>query len=112
MASEFLSDTGYRVVEALDSVSALKHADKLGSIDLLLTDIGLPGTMNGISLAEEMKARYPQLKVLFITGFAEGESLVRVDATTRILTKPFSLNDLSQRVSSLLHAGDDGASPV
>lgn len=103
--SEFLTETGYRVIEALDSVSALKQADKVEPIDLLLTDIGLPGTMNGVSLAEEMKAIYPRLKVLFITGFAEGESLVTLDATTRIMAKPFSLTDLSQRVSSLLHSG-------
>lgn len=103
--SEFLTETGYRVIEALDSVSALKQADKVEPIDLLLTDIGLPGTMNGVSLAEEMKALYPQLKVLFITGFAEGERLVSVDARTRIMAKPFSLTDLGQRVSSLLHSG-------
>jgi len=57
---------------------------------------------NGISLAAELKQRFPTLKVLFITGFAGGTSLVTVDATTRILTKPFSLDELSGRVHSLL----------
>src|SRR3546814_6243481 len=50
LVSEFLTETGYHVLDALDSVSALKQADKTEHIDLLLTDIGLPGTMNGISL--------------------------------------------------------------
>jgi len=107
MASEFLSDIGYRVIEAVDSVSALKQAEKLEQLDLLLTDIGLPGLMNGVSLAAEFKERYPQLKVLFITGFAGGSNLVPTDATTKVLTKPFSLNDLSQRVRSLINAHPD-----
>jgi DNA-binding response OmpR family regulator len=63
--------------------------------------------MNGVSLAAEFKAKYPQLKVLFITGFAGGSSLVSTDATTRVLTKPFSLNDLSHRVHSLINAHPD-----
>ncbi|MGL6245940.1 ATP-binding protein [Pseudomonas sp.] len=105
MASEFLSDMGYRVIEAVDSVSARKQAQKLEHIDLLLTDIGLPGLMNGVALAAEFRGKHPQLKVLFITGFAGGTSLVSVDSTTRVLTKPFSLNDLGQRVRSLISAG-------
>ena len=109
MVSEFLTEAGYRVIEALDSASALKQAEKTAYLDLLLTDIGLPGTMNGVALAAAMKTRYPSLKVMFITGFAEGKSLVSVDATTRILTKPFSLTDLGQQVASLIHASDDGA---
>lgn len=109
MASEFLSDIGYRVVEAVDSVSAFKQAEKLDHVDLLLTDIGLPGLMNGIGLAAELRAKYPRLKVLFITGFAGGSNLVSVDATTRVLTKPFSLNDLGQRVCSLVNARADSS---
>jgi PAS domain S-box-containing protein len=101
MVAELLSESGYRVVEAVDSVSALKQAEKLEHLDLLLTDIGLPGLMNGISLAAQFKLKYPQLKVLFVTGFAGGSNLVSVDATTRVLTKPFSLNELSSRVHSL-----------
>jgi PAS domain S-box-containing protein len=101
MVAELLSESGYRVVEAVDSVSAMKQAEKLEHLDLLLTDIGLPGMMNGISLAAQFKLKYPQLKVLFVTGFAGGSNLVSVDATTRVLTKPFSLNELSSRVHSL-----------
>ncbi|VVN71828.1 ATP-binding protein [Pseudomonas fluorescens] len=107
MASELLSETGYRVIEAVDSVSAMKQAEKLEYLDLLLTDIGLPGLMNGISLAAELKVKYPSLKVLFITGFAGGSKLVLTDATTWVLTKPFSLNELSSRVSSLMNTPSD-----
>ncbi|MNQ23551.1 Blue-light-activated protein [compost metagenome] len=103
MASELLSEIGYRVIEAVDSVSAISEAQKLEHLDLLLSDVGLPGLMNGVSLAAELKGKFPQLKVLFITGFAGGSRLVSVDSTTRILTKPFSLNELTSRVHSLLN---------
>jgi PAS domain S-box-containing protein len=109
MASELLSETGYRVIEAVDSVSAIKQAEKLEHLDLLLTDVGLPGLMNGITLAAELKKKYPLLKVLFITGFAGGSRLVSVDRTTRLLTKPFSLNELTLRVHSLLNTPSDSS---
>jgi PAS domain S-box-containing protein len=102
--SELLSEIGYRVIEAVDSVSAMKQAENIEHLDLLLTDIGLPGSMNGIGLSAELRTRYPKLKVLFITGFAGGARLVTADATTGILTKPFSLNDLRLRVSALINA--------
>ncbi|MGF6127956.1 PAS domain S-box-containing protein [Pseudomonas frederiksbergensis] len=101
MVAELLTESGYRVVEAVDSISAIKQAEKFEHLDLLLTDIGLPGMMNGIGLAAHLRLKYPQLKVLFVTGFAGGSNLVSVDATTRVLTKPFSLNELSSRVHAL-----------
>ncbi|MFL1514259.1 ATP-binding protein [Pseudomonas prosekii] len=106
MAAELLSESGYRVVEAVDSVSAIKQAEKLDHLDLLVSDIGLPGMMNGISLAAQLRLKYPQLKVLFVTGFAGGTNLVSVDATPRVLTKPFSLNELSSRVHALTLASN------
>ncbi|PWE38677.1 histidine kinase [Pseudomonas prosekii] len=106
MAAELLSESGYRVVEAVDSVSAIKQAEKLDHLDLLVSDIGLPGMMNGISLAAQLRLKYPKLKVLFVTGFAGGTNLVSVDATTRVLTKPFSLNELSSRVHALTLASN------
>jgi PAS domain S-box-containing protein len=107
MVSEFLSETGYRVIEAVDSVSAIKQAEKLEHLDLLLTDIGLPGLMNGISLAAELKAKYPQLKTLFITGFAGGSRMVQPDETTQILTKPFSLTELGSRVHWMINGNQE-----
>nr|WP_180205590.1 ATP-binding protein [Pseudomonas sp. SbOxS1]NYU05719.1 response regulator [Pseudomonas sp. SbOxS1] len=109
MASELLSEIGYRVIEAVDSVSAINQAQKLEHLDLLLTDVGLPGLMNGISLVAELKKKFPLLKVLFITGFAGGSRLVSVDRTTRLLTKPFSLNELTLRVHSLLNTPSDSS---
>lgn len=113
MVSEFLSETGYRVIEAVDSISAIKQAEKLDHLDLLLTDIGLPGLMNGINLDEALRKKYPYLKTLFITGFAGGSRMVPSNVTTRILTKPFSLNELASRVHSLINGNEPiGSSQV
>jgi PAS domain S-box-containing protein len=101
--SELLTELGYRVINAVDSVSALKQADRLSHIDLLLTDIGLPGTTNGVSLAEQFESRYPGIKILFITGFAGGSSLVSVSSTRQLLTKPFNLTELCKRVNALIN---------
>jgi PAS domain S-box-containing protein len=102
--SAFLRDMGYEVAEAVDSVSATVQAGKLARIDLLITDIGLPGTVNGIMLAGQLKAERPGLNVLFISGFAKAGDTNNGLAPIDILTKPFSLAELSERVARLLGA--------
>jgi len=106
LISEMLSNQGYNVVEAVDSRSALIEAARLKSIDLLVTDIGLPGGTSGRHLALTLRETEPDLKVLFITGFAQ-------DAATRnevllpgmqLLTKPFSMTALGSRVQRMIEA--------
>jgi signal transduction histidine kinase len=101
---EVLRDLGYQVADAEDSVSALEQAGRLANIDLLITDVGLPGGMNGRDLAVHLRSRVPALKVLFITGFAADQSLEQatLQPDTRLLTKPFSLDKLSKWVRFLL----------
>jgi len=110
--TEFLRDTGYQVVEAIDGISALAQAEKFHHIDLLITDIGLPGAVNGVMLAEQIQHRRPGLKVMFISGFAKVNATETSPAHTDILTKPFSLAELSERVALTLngnpaHAHDE-----
>jgi PAS domain S-box-containing protein len=99
---EYLREAGYEVFEAIDSISATAQAEKLGKVDLLITDIGLPGITNGFMLAEELEADRPGLKVLFITGFAKTAGTETSPPHTDILTKPFSLAELSERVARVL----------
>lgn len=101
--SEFLREKGYEVTEAIDSVSASAHAEKMDKIDLLISDIGLPGAVNGVMLAEQLKAERPGLKVLFISGFAKTDGTKASPAPSDILTKPFSLAELSERVARTLN---------
>ncbi len=100
---DVLKDLGYRVQVACDSHEALLVLQGAEAIDLLVTDVGLPG-LNGRQLAEVARQHRPGLKVLFMTGYAR-EAQVRgdfLDDGMELLTKPFSIDELARRVSRLI----------
>jgi CheY-like chemotaxis protein len=96
--TDVLRELGYRVIEARDGPSAL---DVLEShhVDLLFTDVVMPGGMNGRELADEAVRRKPGLKVLFTTGYARN---ARFDAGVHMIGKPFSFGELSVKLRMLL----------
>ncbi|HET9148210.1 MAG TPA: ATP-binding protein, partial [Acetobacteraceae bacterium] len=104
LITETLEDLGHRTIEAADGPSGLGMLQSGRRIDLLITDVGLPG-LNGRQVADAGRLVRPGLKVLFITGYAhnaavgQGEAL---EAGMEIMTKPFALNDLAARVRSML----------
>jgi len=104
LVAEVLSDLGYRVLEAGDGIEALGILRSDLRIDLVVTDVGLPGGMNGRQVADAGLELRPGLKVLFITGYAEtvvlGER--QADHTTQVLTKPFTVDALGARISTML----------
>lgn len=102
--AEQLEDFGYRVVEAQDGPSAMLALDRLTRIQMLITDVGLPNGMNGRQLADAIRSRFPQLPVLFITGYAEKEVLDNGDLSDHmgVLTKPFTSKQLAEAVGVLL----------
>ncbi|WP_241150553.1 ATP-binding protein [Pseudomonas viridiflava] len=107
IAADLLSDQGYNVFEAADCISALEQARTLDRLDLLITDIGLPGPMNGITLAQELTASRPALKVLFITGYTKAEGITEGQSLGKMLFKPFSLIEFSDSVKSILSKSED-----
>jgi len=99
---EVLVELEYRVFEAADAQQALRvlHSDQ--PLDLLMTDIGLPG-MDGHQLMIRARALRPQLPVLFASGYGEGMPNQRGDgAATATITKPYSLDLLRSTVQNLL----------
>lgn len=104
LLAEALTDAGFDFVAADDGRSGLALLKATPSAKLLITDVGLPGGMNGRQLADAARTVRPDLKVLFITGYAESAVLNGRDleAGMHILTKPFELKALSRRVASLL----------
>jgi signal transduction histidine kinase/CheY-like chemotaxis protein len=102
--ADVLSDLGYTVLQAGDGGSALKILEGGTLIDLLITDVGLPGGTNGRQLADTARQRRPDLKVLFITGYAES-AVVRnglIEEGTQVMTKPFALEALAAKIQGIL----------
>ncbi len=97
-----LSELGYRTIEAVDGPSALPILQSGLAIDLLLTDVGLPG-MNGRQVAEIARQHRPALRVLFMTGYAQQASSRAsfLAPGMEIITKHFTMDDLAARISSI-----------
>ncbi len=100
-----LAEIGCVGLEAADGPTALKLLESEPDIDLLITDVGLPGGLNGRQVADAARTQRPKLKVLFITGYAENAAFNHghVAHGMEVLTKPFALDDLTSRVSRLLN---------
>ncbi len=101
---DVLSDLGYTVLEAGDGHSGLHILETLSRIDLLVTDVGLPGGMNGRQLADAARRRWPGLAILFVTGYAEGIAAGKglLENGMQVITKPFSLDAFATRVQGIL----------
>ena len=100
---EALQALGYRVWSAAEGKAALRLLDQIPQLDLLVTDVGLPG-LNGRQLAEVIQQLRPRLPVLFLTGYAEG-ALSRTSflgGNMELMTKPFTLDQLAAQVAAML----------
>jgi CheY-like chemotaxis protein len=104
LVNEVLDELGYEVLEADHGAAGLKILESGRRVDLLVTDVGLPGGMNGRQLADAALVTRPNLKVLFITGYAENAVMgaSRLQPGMHILTKPFSLETLGWRISEII----------
>jgi PAS domain S-box-containing protein len=100
---EMLGEQGYQTLEAIDGPSGLRILRTNARIDLLVTDVGLPG-MNGRQLADQARETRPGLKVLFITGYAESVAISEgfLHPGMEMITKPFDLDNLSQRIRAMV----------
>lgn len=101
---DVLTDLGYEPLEAHDGPSAVKILDSGVKLDLLISDVGLPGGMNGRQVADAARQKQPDLKVLFVTGYAENAAVGNghLDPGMHVLTKPFPIDELSRRISEVL----------
>lgn len=109
-ATEALRDLGYRILEAPNGAAALVILKEPSEVDLLLTDIVMPGGMNGRELADTARSHKPDLKVLFMTGYSGNAIGVRggLDSGVRIIAKPFTIGALVASVRDVLDGNDSG----
>ena len=107
-----LRDFGYTVLEAGDGSQALKRAQEAGHLDMVLTDVVLPGTMRGKELVQHLNDISPGLKVLFMSGYTENAIVHhgKLDDGVQLLSKPFKRDQLARKVAEVLGRGDEADS--
>lgn len=103
-AVEQLTSLGYEVVSAANGAAALEVLEKETDIDLLFTDVVMPGSIGGRALAERARQMRPGLKVLFASGYFEGALVGKGDLETdvRFLTKPYIKRELAKKIEETL----------
>lgn len=106
LVAEVLEDNGYKAVEASDGAAGLHILQSSARIDLLITDVGLPDGLNGRQVADAARLTRPQLKVLFITGYAENAALGtgQLSPGMHVMLKPFELDQLAVKISEIIKA--------
>ncbi len=111
LITDILEDLGYAAIEAGDSATGLKVLQSDVRIDLLGTDVGLPGGMNGRQMADAARAHRSNLKVLFITGYAENAILGNgtLPPGMAVLTKPFAMDQMAARIRSMIEGSKEQA---
>ncbi|KQP17804.1 ATP-binding protein [Pseudorhodoferax sp. Leaf267] len=104
LIAEMLEESGYRVLTAADGPAALQVLLSDARIDLLLSDVGLPGGLNGRQVADAARVQRPALKVLFITGYAENAAIGNglLAPGMQVITKPFDIAALAAKVRDMV----------
>jgi len=104
LVTEILGDAGYRVLTAQNGPAGVSLLQSDERIDLLVTDVGLPGGLNGRQVADAGRVTRPGLKVLFVTGYAANAAIGagHLDEGMAVLTKPFNILELERRVGEIL----------
>lgn len=109
----YLRSQGYRVLTAHSGEYALEVIDKYGKVDLLFTDIMMPGGMNGLMLVERIRERLPNLPVLLTTGYMDELADKGINTSTfTILTKPYRRTELSDRIRAALNSNMAASLPT
>jgi CheY-like chemotaxis protein len=106
LITDVVEELGYAWIDAANATAALEALRSDRRIDLLVTDIGLPGGMNGRQLAAAARALRPDLKVLFVTGYAHGGVLGEgpSEVGMQVISKPFAIEALESRIRDMLPA--------
>jgi CheY-like chemotaxis protein len=101
---DVLESAGYNAIEAHDGAAGLRVLESKARVDLLVTDVGLPGGMNGRQLADAGRVLRPDLKVLFITGYAENAVIANghLDPSMQVITKPFAIDALGEKIRLMI----------
>jgi len=106
IAVQMLQFTGFTVIEAIDAQSGLEQFERNSDIDLVFSDVILPGGTSGIEMAKEILAQKPHTPILLATGYsAKAEALVNTAARSDnigVVTKPYDINKIPTLISAMI----------
>ncbi|WP_342643336.1 ATP-binding protein [Rhodoligotrophos ferricapiens] len=105
--SEMFTVLGFSVIRAENGHEALRHLASEREFDLVLSDIIMPGGMNGLELAEQVNRRYPKLPIILVTGYSDAVRAQQQVNGAPLLRKPFTLELLQEAVLSVLPRGGE-----
>ncbi|WP_368563962.1 response regulator [Pseudoxanthomonas sp. UTMC 1351] len=105
VVEETLRDMGFDVVVARRGVEALEMLQQ-HDIDVLFTDVAMPGNLSGVELARRARDMHPQLMILLASGYASS-SLPDLPARCEFVSKPYRITDLSRKIAEMMHATHD-----
>jgi CheY-like chemotaxis protein len=104
LIADVLAESHYRIIQAGDGHAALKVLQSTEPIHLMVSDVGLPGGMNGRQLADAARVMRKDLKILFITGYAENAAVGNghLEPGMEILAKPFAMSTFANKVREMI----------
>lgn len=108
--AEFLRESGYRVFETVDVAEAKAVLNAGTPVDLVFSDVIMPGEENGYALARWVREHYPQMPVLLTSGFADPKDKRDLPADIPVLHKPYVLDAVLQQIQLLLRPARAGRS--
>jgi CheY-like chemotaxis protein len=102
---EYLRDCGYHVLEAGDAKEAIAATDADASVNLVFSDVRMPGSMDGFGLAEWFRSHHPEVPVLLTSGYSGNRGLTSDSMLVNgFIEKPYSQKQVERRIAALLHA--------
>ncbi len=101
LVADWLSERGIAVHEAASAEAAINHLDSGAPVDLLLTDVNLPGAMNGAQLAREVRRRRPEMPVIYTSGRVSASEIGPLVPRSVFLPKPFDEEDVYRLLTRL-----------
>lgn len=102
VATELLEDAGYTVLQAEDAHAAMRVIESRPGIDLVFSDVRMPGKVDGVGLARWVRRLHPELLMVLVSGYVEPESLLRSTEVDAILQKPYTTKEVLRRLRDLL----------
>jgi CheY-like chemotaxis protein len=108
LAYELLQDEGFTVLEAADGDEAIRMLDGMDQLDILVTDVRMPGGHDGVQVAQHARRRFPRLPIMVMTGFAAniGERLLPFDPKVSLVEKPYQPDRMVALARSLSGIGN------